>query len=124
FSGRTMCSSGVSASVTATDLPSMAIEGAACRSAWRAQFRSWASVVPFPSNVLHSNEDAVTKILVPGFTVHDLTPLGPNGATVPPRLRHANAAPPLPNGFCGLGVWSTIVHNAARSAPSLLVGTA
>jgi hypothetical protein len=41
------------------------------------------------------DEDAATKILVPGFTVHDATPSGANGATVPPRSMHANASPPV-----------------------------
>jgi hypothetical protein len=67
-------------------------------------------VVPFPSNVLHSTEDAATKILVPGFTVHDGTLPGPNGVTVPPpRSQHPNAAPPVPNEFWADGVSSTVV---------------
>jgi hypothetical protein len=82
-------------------------------------------VVPFPSSVLHSTENAVTKILVPGFTVHESTPLGPNGATVPPpRFQHPNAAPPVPNEFWADGVSSTVVHNAVRSESSFVGGGA
>src|ERR1700761_6712770 len=81
--GRTMFSSPVSASVTGTDRPSTVTEGADFASLLTAQARNWASVRPAglvsPGNVLHSNEDAATKILVPGFTVHDVAPLGPNG---------------------------------------------
>src|SRR4029077_9212424 len=117
-----MCSSPVSASVTGTGRPSTVTVGAVCASFCSAQACSSASVVPFPSNVLHSNEDAATKILVPGFTVHDGTPLGLglNGATVPPRFQHANAPPPVPNEFWADGVWSTVVHNAARLALSFV----
>ena len=78
--GRTMFSSPVSASVTGTDRPSTVTEGAVCASLLTAQARSWASVdwrEVSPGNVLHSNEDAATKILVPGFTVHDGMPAGP-----------------------------------------------
>jgi len=55
-----------------------------------------------PSKVLHSTELAVTKIDVPGATVHDFTPVGDGakGATVLfPRSMHAYVAPPEPNGF-------------------------
>src|SRR5215831_17455044 len=115
--GRTMFIRGVSTSFTGTDWPSTVTEGAVCASLSSAQARNSASVVPFPSSVLHSTEDAATRILVPGLTVHDGTPLGPNGATVPPlRFQHANAAPPVPNAFWADGVSSTVVHNAVRLA--------
>src|SRR5215831_8146125 len=115
--GRTMFIGGVSASFTGTLWPSTVTEGAVCASFCSAQARNSASVVPFPSSVLHSSEDAATKILVPGFTVHDGTPLGPNGATVPPpRFQHVNASPPEPNAFWADGVSSTVVHNAVRLA--------
>jgi hypothetical protein len=74
--------------------------------------------------VLHSNEDAATKILVPGLTVHDSTPPGANGATVPPRSRHANAEPPVPKGFWALGVSNTVVHSAPRVFSSFFAGAA
>src|SRR6266487_3527828 len=123
--GRTMFISPVSASVTGTEWPSTVTEGAVFRSDLRAQVRNWPSVVPFPSNVLHSNEDAATKIFVPDFTVHDLTGKGANGATVPPPMfQHANLAPPVPNEFWADGVWSTVVHNAVRSASSVVAGAA
>ena len=105
--GRVMFSRGVSASVTGTDgtdLPSTVTLGAADTSPWRAHARNSASVVPFPSNVLHSTEFAATNIWVPGLTVHDAMPVGPNGATVPPRFQHPNAGPPLPKEFWALGV--------------------
>src|SRR4051812_5298766 len=120
--GRTMLISRVSTSFTGTDWPSTVTEGAIFTSACLAQVRNSASVVPFPSNVLHSNEDAATKILVPGVTVHDSTPLGPSGATVRrPRFQHPKSAPPVPNEIWADGVSSTLVHNAVRSA-SILVG--
>ena len=78
----------VSTSVTGTEWPSTVTEGAVVTSFCFAQARNSFSVVPFPSNVLHSNECAATKILVPGFTVHDGMGLAPNGATVPPRFQH------------------------------------
>ena len=92
----------------------------------RAHVRSWASVVPLPSNVLHSTDCAVTNTFVPGFTVHDSTPPGAssNGATVPPRSKHANAEPPVPNEFWALGVSSTVVHSAARWSSRFFTGTA
>jgi hypothetical protein len=100
-----MFSSRVSLSVTGTGWPSTVTDGAVCTSLCSAQARNSASVVPFPSSVLHSTEDAATKILVPGFTVHESMPLGPNGATVPPpRVQHPNAAPPVPNAFWADGV--------------------
>jgi hypothetical protein len=104
--GSTIFSRGVSASVTGTDLASTVTVGATCTSIWRAHVRNAASVSPFPSNVLHSTEDAVTNILVPGLTVQDSTPVGSgvNGARVPPRSKHANAAPPVPKGFWALGI--------------------
>jgi hypothetical protein len=74
--------------------------------------------------VLHSNEDAATKILVPGFTVHESTPSGANGATVPPRFTQPNAGPPLPKGFCASGVCNSVVHSASRFSSSFLTGTA
>src|SRR6516225_3629401 len=115
--GKTICISGVSTSLTGTDWPSTVTEGAVCASACSAQARNSASVVPFPSIVLHSTEDAATRILVPGLTVHEGTLLGPNGATVPPlRFQHVNAAPPVPNAFWADGVWSTVVHNAVSPA--------
>src|SRR5260370_30643509 len=96
--GRTMFIGRVSTSFTDTDWPSTVTEGAVCTSLCSAQARNSASVVPFPSKVLHSNEEAATKILVPGLTVHEGTPLGPTGPTVPPpRPQHANPAPPDPN---------------------------
>src|SRR5262249_59141264 len=117
--GRTMFIGRVSTSFTGTGWPSTVTEGAVGTSLCSAQARSSATVAPFPSNVLHSNEDAATKILVPGFTVHEGTPLGPNGATVPPpRFQHANAAPPVPNEFRADGVLSTVVHNAVRPTSS------
>lgn len=73
--GRTMFIGGVSTSFTGTEWPSTATEGAVCASLCSAQARNSASVVPFPSNVLHSTEVAVTKILVPAFMVHDGPPL-------------------------------------------------
>ena len=80
-----MFSRGVSASVTGTDLPSTVTVGATLH----VLPRGHTSVIALlstrrphsPSNVLHSTEDAVTNILVPGFTVHDSTPPGANGAT-------------------------------------------
>src|SRR6478609_9622082 len=102
--GRVMFSSGVSTSATGTDLPSTVTLGACCTSPCSAHVRNAASVVPFPTNVLHSSEFAVTNILVPGLTVHDSTPSGANGETVPPRSQHANAAPPAPKEFWALGV--------------------
>jgi hypothetical protein len=122
--GSTISSSAVSASRTRTARPSTLTCGADGRSPARAHVRSSASVVPLPSNVLHSTEFAATKIRVPGFTVHDDTPVGPNGATVPSRLQHPNASPPVPNEFCALGVWSTTVHNAPSCASSFFVGVA
>src|SRR5215831_12429686 len=114
--GRVMFISRVSTSFTGTDWPSTVTGGALCTSICSAQARNSASVVPFPSNVLHSTEADTTKILVPGFTVHDEMPLGPNGATVPPRFQHPNASPPVPNEFWADGVASTFIHNAVRSA--------
>src|SRR6185437_7981936 len=114
--GRTMFISRVSTSFTGTEWPSTVTDGAVCTSACSAQARNSASVVRFgSSNVLHSFEDATTRILVPGFTVHDGTPLGPNGATVPPRFQHANAAPPLPNEFWADGVSSTLLAQLLRA---------
>ena len=70
-----------------------------------------------PSKVLHSTEFAVTKIDVPGATVHDFTLFGAKGAIVLfPRSMHAYFWPPEPNGFWLLGVSSTVVvHSSARS---------
>ena len=95
---------GVSTPVAGTDLPSTFAVDTAGRSAARAHARNSASVVPLPSNVLHSAELAATNILVPGLTVHDAMPLGPNGATVPPRFQHPNVGPPVPKEFWALGV--------------------
>src|SRR3954452_14431466 len=64
------------------------------------------------------------RSLVPGFTVHDSAPPGPNGATVPPRSVHADAGPPPPNGLSAKGVSSSVVHIAARLSSSVLFGTA
>ena len=87
FAGRTMSNSGVTTSVSGTDLPSRVTVGGSRTSDSDAHVRSSASEVP--SNVLHSTEEPTTKILVPGFTVHDSTPSGPNAATVPPPVRRA-----------------------------------
>src|SRR5690348_2685118 len=94
--GRTMFISDVSTSITGTEWPSTVTDGAVLTSIRSAQARNAASVVNCgSSNVLHSFEDATTRILVSDFTVHRGTPLGPNGATVlPPMFQHANAAPP------------------------------
>jgi hypothetical protein len=66
----------------------------------RAHARSSASFPPKKgdgSRLLHSLEYAATKIFVPGLTVHVMSsPLGENGATVPPRSMQG--LPPV-NGF-------------------------
>src|SRR3954453_23161477 len=72
----------------------------------------WSSI----SKVLHSPVKA-TKIRVPGFTVHDSAPVGSGASgatTLRPRSQHANFWPPVPKEFLSLGVWSTVVHSAAR----------
>src|SRR5690242_16173418 len=113
--GRTRFSTGVSTPLTGMGRPSTVTDGALAASLCSAQARSSASVVPSPSNVLHSTEDATTKTLVPGLTVHDSTPDGAKGETVrSPRSQHANAAPPVPNEFSADGVWNTAVQRAAR----------
>ena len=78
-----MFSRDVSTSVTGTDSPSRVTVGCSngglTLGGWgpgSAHVRNSASVDSISSNVLHSTVDA-TNILVPGFTVHDLTPAGP-----------------------------------------------
>src|SRR5687768_13150012 len=113
--GRTRFSSGVCASLNVTDLPSTVRVGACCASPSLAHVRNSSSVVPLPSNELHSTDDPTTNILVPAFTSHEATEVGANGETVLwSRSQHANAAPPVPKEFWALGVSSTAVHSAAR----------
>src|SRR3954447_13709789 len=53
----------------------------------------------FSSKVLHSWDQPTTKIRVPGFTVHDLTSEGPNGATIFLPRSQQGFASGLPKGF-------------------------
>ena len=78
----------------------------------RAHVRNSSSVVPFPSNVLHSTEAAATNILVPGFTVHDSTPSGPNGATVPPR-----SSTQMRDRRCRRGSGRSVSEGSSSTAP-------
>jgi hypothetical protein len=55
--------------------------------------------------------------MVPVGTVHDSTPLGPNGATVLPRFQHADAVS-VAKGFSADGVSNTVVHSDARLSSS------
>ena len=81
--GRTRSGMVVSTGVTFTDWPSTVIVGASSSFISRAHRSKSSAVVPSQpgggssscrpqslSNVLHSNEDPTTNILVPGFTVH------------------------------------------------------
>src|SRR6476659_7610600 len=127
FSGRSMVSSPVSTSLTGTDDPSTVTVGTwKPASAATAQARSSASFSPKNgggSTVLHSDDSAVMKIFVPGFTVHVtvVVPSGTNGATVPPRSMQGS---PPPNGLSGIGASSTVSHTAPSVPTSWWLGTA
>src|SRR4029453_17248122 len=112
----------VSTSVTGTGRPSTVIVWVVTVwSAASAQLRSSASVVPLPSQVLHSVDQATAKILVPGSVVHGPVPSGPNGARTPSKW--IQVLPPL-NGLSGDGVWSTVVQRSPSMPPSRWFGVA
>src|SRR4051812_42163176 len=121
-----MSRSSVWTSVTATGWPSTVTVTVAPSSAASAFARSSASLVPpqvSPANVLHSVVHPVTKIFVPRLTVHNSAPLGPNGATTLPSST-TQVSPPGANGFWGVGVSRTVVHNSPSVPPGRLVGAA
>lgn len=54
--------------------------------------RFWISPDPLYFGVVPAPDLPVTNIFLPGRTVHDGAPLGPNGATASSTVKHADVA--------------------------------